>query len=74
MRPRQQGLLIHNDFVYCMMINDDEDDHDDAMDIHLSLRLRDRAALCASFHNIIILMSASETRQRQIPASIGKVI
>ena len=38
-------------FFYCM-INDDEDDNDDAMEVHLGQRLRDRAVLYASFHNI----------------------
>ena len=29
----------------------DENDNDDAMEVHFGVRLRDRAVLCASFHN-----------------------
>ena len=39
-------------FFDCMMIDDDEGDNDDAMEVHLGLRLRDKAVLYASFHNI----------------------
>ena len=35
-----------------MMIKDDESDNDDAMEVYLGLRLRDKTVLYASFHNI----------------------
>ena len=34
------------------MINEDEDDNDDAIEFHFGLRLLDRVVLYASFHNI----------------------
>ena len=42
------------------MINDDEGDNDDAMEVHLGLRLRDKAVLYASFHNISRRQQAGE--------------